>query len=201
MSSFSVRESGQLLGVSDVQVGRLISQGDISARRFGRSWMIDSASVHRYLDLRPSVGRPFSPARAWAVLAAASIDLDAGRRLAGLCRRRAVRHAVRVTPGALNAAIADAAIAASGVLRAQELQAAVDARPPFAGYVRAGDFADFVARHHVAIHSEEPNLFLREVDDALWPFDRDGVPAIVALVDLIDDGDARSAAELVAAMR
>ena len=39
------------------------------------------------------------------------------------------------------------------------------------------------------------------VDDEWWPFGAAGVPAVVALVDLVAEGDYRSARELLSEVR
>jgi len=58
----------RLSEVSEIQVRRLIAAGEVDADRFGRSWQIELASLQRYADLRPTVGRPFGADRAWAEL-------------------------------------------------------------------------------------------------------------------------------------
>jgi len=58
----------RLSEVSEIQVRRLIAAGEVDADRFGRSWQIELASLQRYADLRPTVGRPLGADRAWAEL-------------------------------------------------------------------------------------------------------------------------------------
>ena len=42
---FSVAEAASRLGVSKVQIGRLIANGDLDATRFGKAWAIERASL------------------------------------------------------------------------------------------------------------------------------------------------------------
>jgi len=159
MQVFAVSDAAAVLSVSEVQVGRLIAQGEILATKWGRAWMIDAASVHRYAALRPERGRPFEEQRAWDELLAAQVgSMKKAKTLAVVARRRSVRHSVRVVPGMVKK------------------------------YVSAENVTD-------------PNVIIRSVEtDVLQQFGK-YVPLIVALVDLIAEGDTRSAQEVLHTMR
>ena len=198
MEFFSVQQAAKSLGVSEVQVGRLIAQGDLAASRFGRSWMIDPRSVHRYADLHPSRGRPLPPARAWELLSSASVSsIEQARELAVLCRRRAERSEVRILPGLLDRVRKDSRVILSGVDAAAHFGAAVSVMPPLDFYIRRSDFESFSKDFIVNQDSVEHNCVVRLVDAQSFddtPIDHH-VPLLVALVDLIAEGDYRSAKE------
>ena len=116
MQNFTVSNAAKVLDVSEAQVGRLLSRGEISGTKWGRSWMIDAASVHRYASTRPERGRPYLPERAWAELLGSNVrTMEDAKKLAVLCRRRAERHGVRVIPGYLDSLRKDSRVVLSGV--------------------------------------------------------------------------------------
>jgi len=198
MEYFSVQQAAKSLGVSEVQVGRLISQGDLIASRFGRSWMIDPRSVNRYADLHPSRGRPLPPSRAWELLKSSSVSsLEEARELAVHCRRRAERREVRVLLGLLDRVREDSRVVLSGVDAARHFGAAVSVMPPLDFYIRRGDFQSFSKDFVVHQDFAEFNCVVRIVDVPMFVDTPMGnhVPLLVALVDLIAEGDYRSAKE------
>jgi excisionase family DNA binding protein len=101
MDPVSAERAAKHLGVSRMQVGRLIQRGDLTATRFGRVWMIHPESLNRYAAARPERGRPLSSQAAWLqLLEAEPLTLEELRRLANTCRRRAERYPARILPGA-----------------------------------------------------------------------------------------------------
>ena len=202
MQNFTVSNAAKVLDVSEAQVGRLLSRGEILGSKWGRSWMIDAASVHRYASTRPERGRPYLPERAWAELLDGDVrTLDDAKKLAVLCRRRAERHGVRVIPGFLEALRKDPRVVLSGVDAGRKFKAMVTLGPPMDLYVSAADtekvFKKYVSQDHVT----DPNVIIRVVEsDVLQQFEHH-VPLIVALVDLVAEGDYRSAKEVLNAMK
>jgi excisionase family DNA binding protein len=198
---YNVRQASQILGVSAMQVGRLIAQGDLDASRFGRSWAIAEDSVHRYSTSRPPKGRPLSTESAWYVLRfARPQSLVEASLLAVRCRRRSTTLNVRVVPGLLNGALTDSRVVVSGADAGLAHHAAITVGAQHVVYVRRSEVAPFLADHRASSGAASPNLMVRIVDDASWPFsDERIVPAHVAAIDLIDIGDERSAVEVLAA--
>ena len=202
MQNFTVSNAAKVLDVSEAQVGRLLSRGEILGSKWGRSWMIDAASVHRYVNTRPERGRPYLPERAWAELLDGDVrTLDDAKKLAVLCRRRAERHGVRVIPGFLDAMRKDSRVVLSGVDAGRKFKAMVTLGPPMDLYLNVNDvekvFKKYVSQDHVT----DPNVIIRVVgSDVLQQFEHH-VPLIVALVDLIAEGDYRSAKEVLNAMK
>ncbi|MCX6515335.1 MAG: helix-turn-helix domain-containing protein [Actinobacteria bacterium] len=202
MQNFTVSNAAKVLDVSEAQVGRLLSRGEILGSKWGRSWMIDAASVHRYASTRPERGRPYLPGRAWAELLGSKVrTMDDAKKLAVLCRRRAERHGVHVIPGFLDALRKDPRVVLSGVDAGRKFKAMVTLGPPVDLYLNVNDvekvFKKYVSQDHVT----DPNVIIRVVEsDVLQQFEHH-VPLMVALVDLVAEGDYRSAKEVLNAMK
>lgn len=60
---YTTKEAAERLGVSARRVNALIQAGTLAATRFGRSWMIDEASVDEYAAVPRKVGRPLMDER------------------------------------------------------------------------------------------------------------------------------------------
>jgi excisionase family DNA binding protein len=199
MERVSVERAAEHLGVSRVQVGRLIDRGDLVASRFGRVWMIDRESLQRYASARPHRGRPLSASHAWQrIVDADPKSLAEVRQLANECRRRADRRPIRLLPGELDAALQDPRLVLGGADAAINAGAAVGQPRERVGYLRESDLDEFLSDHFGSFDNENPNVILRVVDDEAWPFDGQRfAPAVVAAVDLVDVGDVRSVAEVI----
>lgn len=194
--------AASILGVSPIQVRRLIAAGELRAERFGRSWQVDLDSVHRYDDLRPSVGRPHGAKRSWDLLGRRHpSSMDEARQLAVEARRRARRRLARVSPGELPQLLSSDQVVASGTAAAAHHGAPVQDRPPHAVYVRQSDLDQVASKHDLRFEDGEPNVVVRVVPDAVWPFadDQRYANPVITLVDLIDDRDDRSAREVLRA--
>src|SRR5438067_4159754 len=72
MEVVSVADAARELGISAERVRQLIQNGSLAARRVGGRWLVDDESLNRRAQGSRLAGRPFSPARAWALLALAS---------------------------------------------------------------------------------------------------------------------------------
>ena len=192
----STQKAAELLGVSRMQISRLVSAGEIKAERFGNALQVDLDSLHRYQDLRPGPGRPAQPDVAWAMLGDANPrglrDLHA---LAIAVRRRADRHELRVLPGSLNRLLDDHRVVVSGAASAAHAGAAVQDRAPYDLYIRRSDYPALVKEYRMR-DSDEPNLIVRVAPDDAWLFERGHhAPIVVSMVDMVDDRDDRSASE------
>jgi len=193
----SAQKAAELLGVSRMQISRLVSAGEIRAERFGNALQIDLASVHRYQDLRPAPGRPADPASAWQLLAyARPSNLDDLKALAVAVRRRSERHEVRVLPGLVEELLADPRLVVSGAAAAAHHGAAVRDVPPHVVYVRHSDHPAVAKRYRMRDCADDANAIVKLAPDSAWLFEEGPyAPLVVALVDLVDDRDDRSAAE------
>ena len=184
----SAQKAAQLLGVSRMQISRLVSAGEIKAERFGNALQVDLDSLHRYQDLRPGPGRPARPDVAWDMLGDAKPralrDLHA---LAIAVRRRADRHELRVLPGSLNRLLDDHRVVVSGAASAAHAGAAVQGRPPYDLYIRRSDYPALVKEYRMR-DSNKPNLIVRVAPDDAWLFEQGHhAPMIVSMVDMVDD--------------
>ena len=202
MPAIKVQQASEILGVSAAQVGRLIARGDLVATKWGAAWMVDAASVHRYASTRPERGRPYLPERAWAELLGSDVrTMDEAKKLAVLCRRRAERHGVRVIPGFLDSLRQDSRVVLSGVDAGRKFDAMVTVSPPMDVYLHVNDEEKVFKKYVSADHVTDPNVIIRVVEsDVLQHFEHH-VPLIVALVDLVAEGDYRSAQEVLNAMK
>ncbi len=69
MSEVTTAEAAGRLHVSQRQIQRLISSGELPARRTaGDAWVLDALAVNSLARSRPSRGRPWSPEVAWGAL-------------------------------------------------------------------------------------------------------------------------------------
>lgn len=203
----SAQQAADALGVSRMQISRLVRQGDLRASRLGNALIIDADSVSAYRELRPDRGRPLSRNAAWARIAAESARLgsrrsdrralDAARELAIVARRRADPQPYRVLPNRLPALLADRRVVLSGVDAGERYGAPVRPGEPHPVYASSGDLDRLVADYRLRDEQGEPNVIVRVVDPGSWILEHRVVPSLVAAIDAIDDGDARSATEIL----
>lgn len=219
MSMLGVDEAAAELAVSPRRVRQMLADGVLAGERVGRAWVIDSNDLRQVEHHRPGVGRPWSAASAWAVLALADdedpdlspvqrsrarkrlaegLDVVVGRLSARAELRRFYSH-----PGVLDRLAEAPAVVRGGISAAAEHEADLVARDGFEGYVRAGDLDKLVAKFGLDGNAGRPNVVLRVVDDAVWPFRPGQVAAgrAVVAVDLLESDDPRSrraGAELLA---
>lgn len=190
-----VDRAAAALEISTMQVGRLIASGELRAQRVGRSWLVDLASLNRYRTNRAPGGRPLGPTRAWErLLAAKPTTIDEAISLAGQVRRRGVAQWSRVLPGLRDELARDSRVVCGGGRSAAAHGAAVDAGEFEVLYVKASDSKSLEEAYFIEDFGD-PNLLLRVVDPEEWPFEHARAPAIVAVVDLVDIGEHRLAAE------
>ena len=123
--------------------------------------------------------------------------LEAARHLAIVARRRADRHAYRVVPNRVPALLADQRVVLSGADAGQHQGAPVRPGEPHPVYVSGDDLDQLVVDHRLRDDDAEPNVIVRVVDPDVWILDHRIAPPLVAAIDALDDGDARSAAEIL----
>jgi excisionase family DNA binding protein len=198
VDELSVKQAAEQLAVSQIQVGRLIGSGELRAQRFGRAWAVDRKSVQRYSAMRSGRGRPLPPASAWQkVLNAHPRSISEVLDLARQARRRGSRIAGAIGPGKFPALFADDRIVRSGVVAAAHHGAAVDENPPHVVYFKRSDAEAVMSQYPIAQEHSLPNIVAWIIEDAFWPFDAPVAPIELALVDLVGEGDYRSARELL----
>ena len=205
-----VGEAAALLGVQPGRVRQLLSAGDLAGDQRSGRWWVRLDGVQRMAAVKRE-GRPFSPRTAWAVLAGVTPDLLApllDRRQAwrvdryvadlrttsdvGRLRRRAHLVVRRVHPGLLDVVRDSLVLSGAAALPSTLPDRLVD-DDRVEGYLGRAAWRSLQADVPVSIEGR-PNLFVRVVDDEVWPFP-DGAllaPVIVGAVDLLEHADGRS---------
>ena len=210
MSRLGVAEAALELGMSSRRVRQMLADGVLVGERIGRVWVIESEQLHRVALRRPPAGRPWSPASAWSVLALADGEEPelspversrAKRRLAegleGVARRLAARSDPRwfyAHPGVLDRLAEAPEVVRAGVSASAEQGVGLVVEDGFEGYVRVEELDGLVGRFGLDDRAARPNVLLRVVDDAAWPFQpgqRAAGRAVVA-VDLLESDDPRA---------
>jgi excisionase family DNA binding protein len=209
MAFVGVQEAAGRLGVSARRIRQMVSEQKLPARRVGRAWAIDER------DLKPAVRRPphrpWKPASAWAVLAeaegSAPQDLPAHERYRARKRlqlgvhriidhlaARAQRCSFYTHPAEVTRIIALPYVVRTAASAAEEHGIDIVGPGPAEAYVTRSGLEEITANCHIEGRTERPNLILRVVEDADWPFS-DGTtvaPRIVAAVDLLESDDERA---------
>ncbi len=210
MTVVGVSEAAQRLRVSPRRVRQMISDEDLPARRVGRAWAIEEGDIRSATRRRPP-HRPWKPASAWAVLAAADCSLSsslapyqrhrARKRLgAGLANilanlsERARRRTFYAHPADVVRIVSEPGAVRTAASAAEELGIDLVGDGPAEAYVRQSLFNRIASAYHIEERAERPNMVLRIVADADWPFPEGTVtaPRAVAAVDLLESHDQRS---------
>lgn len=202
MALLNVDQAADALGVSHVQVGRLIDAGELDAERFGRSWAIDPDSLRRYRLLRPRRGRPLSELASWqrVLNAEPPANIDDAIDLARIVRRRSRNERVRILP-ALDGRIDDDPRVRHGGAHAAIHHGAGVGRPNQRDlYIDAADVDAFRSEYRADPNADDANVVLRVVENPI-AFDGKFVPSVVAVLDLLDAGDTRASAEALRILR
>lgn len=201
MEMAPLAQAAKRLGVSDGHVRRLIANGELRAKKFGRSWAVDVASVNERLAAKPDRGRPPGPKVAWALLCGAGADLievDDLPKMAVQVRRRANERRFRVLPSKLPDLRSDPEVVVSGAAGAASHGAAV-ASDDLDIYVRRSDLFSVMELYKLRPAVDDANVVVRVVDDVVWPFDGEQVaPPLVCALDAFERLDRRAAHEALA---
>lgn len=188
----------------------MLADGVLAGEQIGRAWVIESEELRRVALRRPLVGRPWSPASAWAVLALADGEEPelspversrAKRRLAegleGVVGRLAARSDPRwfyAHPGVLGRLAEAPEVVRAGVSASAEQGVGLVVGDGFEGYVRVDELDKLGERFGLDDQAARPNVLLRVVEGAAWPFrpgQRAAGRAVVA-VDLLESDDPRA---------
>ena len=187
----------------------MIADRKLPARRVGRAWAVDERALNPFA--RRPAHRPWKPASAWAVLAAADGSPPPGlapherhralKRLgqglpaiAGCLSERADRRSFYAHPADAARILASSGVVRTGPSAAAEHGADLLGGGPDEAYVSESSLARISAACHVEERAERANLVLRVVPDAAWPFP-DGAkvaPRAVVAVDLLESADERA---------
>lgn len=198
------------LGVSVRRVYDLIASGRLPADRIGHRLLVDRAAVAAWDKARSPGGQPFSPRRAWGVLALADsepapwLDPVSRSKLRAILRsrslrdlrsrleRRAEKHAFRAHPSDLRRLASERAVMRSGVSAAHDVGAQLVASDFLDAYLPLREFDRLVRRYRLR-PSREPNVILRRLPDVAFGWGSRAVaPASAVAVDLAEESDPRS---------
>lgn len=210
MSRLGVAEAASELGVSPRRVRQMLADGVLAGEQVGRAWVIEPGQLHRVALRRPPVGRPWSPISAWSVLALAEGDEPdlspversrARKRLAQGLECVAGRLAARsdprwfyAHPGVLDRLREAPEVVRAGVSALAEQGVGLVVEDGFEGYVRADELDGIVERFGLDGRAARPNVLLRVIEEAAWPFRRGQRAAgrAVVAVDLLESDDPRA---------
>ena len=211
MVRMAVGDAAERLGLSERRVRQMLADGVLRGERIGRSWVVEQSAIDAIADERPSVGRPWQPRSAWALLAVAGGDEAEGSAverfrardrlaehgLAGLVGRLSARAVVRrfyAHPAVLDDLVGADDVVPGGISAARMHGADVIAAGVVEAYVKASMVDVLVDRYALDERAERPNVIFRVVDDELWPFAAGErfAPWPVVAVDLLESEDARS---------
>ena len=209
MAVVGVGEAARRLNVSARRVRQMITDGKLPARRVGRVWAIDERDLAA-VGRRPA-HRPWKPSSAWAVLAAADgatlPSLPAYERhralkrlqvglpsIVSLLSERADRRTFYAHPADVDRIVAAPGVVRTAASAADEHGIDLMGPGPAEAYVTETGLEQLTLGYHIEERAERPNMVLRVVEDAHWPFP-DGTkiaPRAVAAVDLLDSEDERA---------
>ena len=208
MGLVGVAEAARRLGVTPRRVRQMISAAQLPASRVGRVWAINERDLSA--AVRRPAHRPWKPASAWAVLFAAEGEtppslsayerhralkrLEAGlANLVASLSERSHRRTFYAHPSAVDRILAEPGVVRTAASAADEHGIDLVGPGPAEAYVSESVFGRVAAGFCLEERSERPNLVLRVVGDAHWPFP-DGAtvaPRVVAAIDLLESGDDR----------
>ena len=211
MAIVGVTEAASQLGLTPRRVRQMISAGMLPARRVGRSWAIDERDLRLAGARRRPPNRPWKPASAWAVLAAADgfeppsltpyerhrvrkrLAVGLPNLIAHLSER-ARRRTFYAHPSTVDLVAAMPGVVRTAASAVDEHQIDLVGPGPAEAYVSQAVFEQIAANHPLEERTERPNLVLRVVADGDWPFPEGTVvaPRAVTAVDLLESDDERA---------
>ncbi len=207
----SPAEAARRLGVTPRRIYALVSENRLGSERIGGRLLIDRDDVDARAAGARSVGRPFSPRRAWAMLLLADgqnppgLDASTRSKLRRLLRERdlwsmrarltgrAERRPFRAHSSDLGRIDAEADVVHTGARHAADAGLGLVASDgPVELYVDRKT-ADRLVRRYRLVPSSRPNVLLRVVPEEVRSWLTDSVaPRPVVALDLAEDRDPRS---------
>lgn len=205
-----VADAARILGLSVQRVRALLADDALPGRKVAGRWLVDRAAVDRRIREPKLAGRPFSPAKAWGLIALAEGDdpkgLDASNRsrlrrhlreqdlrdvLPALVRRGR-RIGLRAHASDLARIEAEPDVVRSGVSAALDHGLEIVAPGVLEAYIPARSWSPLERRYHLE-PSADPNLILHVINGP-WPFANNQrvAPKLAAALDLLDHDDERS---------
>ncbi len=205
-------EAAERLSVTQDQVRRLISSGDLPADRVGnKAWLISTEAVERRLDQAPRDGRRLTPPNAWAALfliggePAPWLDQPNRWRISRYLAThrpsedrsrfasRGRPKGFRAHPSLLASVRDDSSLMLTGTSGATERRLGlVGGGGEVDAYVSSADLDAVIGRNHMR-RSDDPNVVLRVVDSFTTPWPPSRVaPASAIALDLLDSPEPRA---------
>ncbi len=203
-------EAARLLGLTLQRVRALAADGELPAHKLAGRWFVERPAVERRIRDRKLAGRPYSPRKAWGLIALAEGDsprwLEPSDR--SRLRRRLREHRLEeIVPSLarrarrleLRAHLSDLPrieeepdVLRSGVSAGRDHGLEIVAPGIFEAYVPAKRLRQ-LERHYHLRPSSEPNVVLHVVDGP-WPFEagRRVAPRLAVVLDLLEDDDERT---------
>jgi excisionase family DNA binding protein len=212
-SLLTISEVADELGVSGQKVRAFIGEGRLPAMKLGSDWRVSVIDLTRFARVERRPGRPLKPGEAWRVLRHAeddghvrvkrgTVEMDAFQ-LVHLVRRRAEVHRLHV----LDRLADDVGLhlVAGGESAARRHGFAPHgAKRSCDGYVRQSRLDALMNQFVLApAIGEDINVWLRVVDDDVWPFAHDSsmVGPLTAAIDMagepIDDRSVDAAVPII----
>ncbi|MCP3997716.1 MAG: helix-turn-helix domain-containing protein [bacterium] len=211
MNVVGVVEAAEYLEVSPRRVRQMLADELLAGHQVGREWVIERRAIESLRRHRGPAGRPWRASSAWAVLAIANgdgsglspVDRSRARRrlaehgLVGLVARLGARAEIRRFyghPSVLEHLAAEPNVVLSGVSAAANHGADIVASDSLEAYVPGAQVAALINQYGLDPGAERPNVVLRVVNDAVWPFapEIEVASRSVVAVDLLGADDQRS---------
>lgn len=187
----SVKEACERAGCNPAKVRELIRNGRLGAERVGNQWFIASLDVEQLRSIETPVGRPFSQRLCWGILGLLEGRLPKvvlhrqeqsrirsyQKQPVEICRDRlrgrAAAMALSVSTPTLARLRQDKRWIIGGRDAARHHLGGFESGGLLTLYARASLKEDFLDSSLGVPDELDPNLLLRLIDDAVWPFENE----------------------------
>jgi excisionase family DNA binding protein len=203
-------EAARLLGLSLQRVRALAAVGELPAHKLAGRWFVERSAIERRLRERKLAGRPYSPRKAWGLIALAEGDSprwltppDRSRlrrrlrearleEIVPSLAHRARRVELRAHASDLPRIEKEPDLLRSGVSAGSDHQLEIVAPGVLEAYVPAKRLRQLERRYNLRPASD-PNVIFHVVDGP-WAFEpnRRVAPRLAAVLDLLEDDDERT---------
>lgn len=208
----SIPEAAEELELHPSRVRALASAGSLPAVKIGNRWAIDRSAAAQRRRGAHSVGRPFKPQNAWALLFLASgqavdwldpsshwrlrqaLALQGLAAIAPRLERRGDVQRFRAHPGEIRYLLEDPRLVRSGISAAADHEFGLVSGQEVDAYVRARNLPQLKRDHAMqAADLAEGNVVLRIVANSDWHLEDQPVAPVAAVaLDLAEDPNPRS---------